>query len=358
MRRGARGLTLAGALSALVLLAGCAGDAPPEAAKPRRSATHLVEVETAARHALRTAHEQTGTLRYRRTVRVFAQEEGRVTALPKFEGDSVVAGETLVQLEDDLLRAELAKAQASSRQARLDLERIRGLIHKRAASEDELAQAQTAVQVAEADEQLLRTRLGYTRIQAPFAGVITERRVEPGDVVAKHAHLLTLADPASLQVAVPVSELLLPLIAEGDPVRIRIDALGGAEHPGRILRIHPELDALTRQGTVELALDPIPAGARAGQFARVTLESAEVERLLVPFSALRRDRSGEFVFLLRDGKAVQTPVRSGLRIKDRVEIVEGLAGGEQVITRGFLGLTPGKPVTLAESATPAVSATP
>ncbi len=348
--------TAALALGLVLLLAGCGADAPNGPTKARERSVHLIEVEVAERTPVRTAHARTGTLRYRRTVRLHAQEEGKVTALPKFESDPVTAGEVVVQLEDDLLRAEFAKAQATTHQARLDFDRIRGLIKKQAAAEDALAQARTAVQIAEADEQLLRSRLGYTRISAPFAAVVTERRVEPGDVVARHAHLLTLADPDSLVIDVAVSELLLPLLREGDPAQIRIDALGGDVHPGRILRIHPELDPLTRQGKVEIRLDPIPPGARAGQFARIDLESAVVNRLHVPFAALRRDRGGEFVFTLADGKAVQTPVRSGLRFRDRIEILEGLEPGQQVITRGFLGLIPGKAVELADASPPATAA--
>jgi RND family efflux transporter MFP subunit len=222
------------------------------------------------------------------------------------------------------------------------------LSKKRATSEDELARAETALDVAQAEEQLLRTRLGYMLIEAPFAGVVTERVAEPGDVVAKHDHLLTLADPASLVAEIQVSELLLPRLAVGDPVQLRIDAIGPGEHAGRILRIHPELDRFTRQGTIEVALEPIPAAARAGQFVRTTLHSAQVERLLVPFAAVRRDRQGEFVYLLRDGKAEPQRVHTGVRIKDQIEILDGLEAGNEVIARGFLGLTPGKKVQALE----------
>lgn len=96
---------------------------------------------------------------------------------------------------------------------------------------------------------------------------------------------------------------------------------------------------------MELTLDPVPLGARAGQFVRATLNAAQSERLLVPFRALHRDREGEFVWLVGpEGAAQRRPVRSGLRIADGIEILQGLAPGDRVITRGFLGLTEGKPV--------------
>lgn len=330
----------------LLGVSGCSDTANDKAPieKPKRP-PHLVEVVTVAREAVSSAHERIGTLRSRRTVRIHNQEEGRILALPRFEGDLVKEGEALVQLEDALLRAELDKARASSRQARLDLERIEGLIKKRATSNDELARAKTALDIALAEERILDIRLGYARITAPFDGVVTERRMEPGDLATKNSHLLTLSDPNSLVTEIHLSELLLPHIQPGDPVDVRIDALGSAVFSGRIQRIHPELDGVTRQGKVEVALDPVPAGARAGQFSRVTLTSARIERLLLPFAAVRRDNRGEFVYLLNAQNEVsRMAVTSGIRIAGQIEVLSGLSGGEQVIKRGFLGLNEGKRV--------------
>jgi RND family efflux transporter MFP subunit len=296
-------------------------------------------------------HERPGSLRFRRLVRLFSQEEGRVTQLALFEGDQVEAGQLLVELDDELLRAEADKAIATREQKALDFQRLLGLRNRQAVSEDELAQARTALAIAQADERLLQARLELTRIRAPFAGVVTERRIEPGDFVARNTHLLTLADPDSLVAEVLVSELILPHLALGDPVSLRIDALGSVSFAGEILRIHPALDQATRQAVVEVALKPIPEGARAGQFVRARLKSAAVERILVPFRALLQDRDGELLWLVgQDGKAERRAVRSGLRIANQIEILEGLTPGERVITRGFLGLTESKTVRVVEDA--------
>jgi len=94
-------------------------------------------------------------------------------------------------------------------------------------------------------------------------------------------------------------------------------------------------------------MDPVPEGARAGQLVRATLNTAAVDRLLAPFRAVRRDRDEEFLWLLDDeGKMERHPVRTGLRITDRVGILEGLEPGERVVTRGFSGLAQGKPVRI------------
>lgn len=333
-------------LPSILLLAALLGcDASAADNKPvRKVKPHLVQAIEVQLADTRISNERTGTLSYARQVRIYNQEEGRIAALPWFEGDRVEAGAELVRLDDDLVRAELARAEAEVNQARLDLKRIDDLVAKRAASRDELARTRTALEVARAEATLQQTRLGYTRIQAPFTGVVTQRLVEPGDVAPRHTHLLSLADPQSLLTEVRASDLLLPHLRVGDPVDVRIDALGRTSHPGRILRIHPVIDPITRQGVVEVVLDPVPPGARAGQFARVTLTSAAVPRLMVPFTALRRDREGEHVYLVQDGKARRVSVRSGLRLADRIELLQGVEPGQQIIYRGFLGLTDGKPV--------------
>ena len=329
--------------------AGCSQQGqPPRGPGDRQPAPHLVELFTVAEERVRSVYERTGTLRYRRVVRVFNQEEGRITLLPHYEGDRVQAGDLLVRMEDDLLRAELDKAEAATLQARLDLERLENLVARRAASEDELARTRTALNIAVAERRLLQTRLAYTRITAPFDGLVTARLAEPGDVAARHSHLLTLSDPGSLVTEIHVSELLLPHLRAGDPAAVRIDALGSARFDGRILRIHPELDAVSRQGVVEVVLEPVPDGARAGQFARVTLETREVPRLLVPFQAVKRDQRGEFVYRIDEASKVhRVPVRSGMRVADMIEILEGLAPGERIVQRGFLGLAEGRTVTPA-----------
>ncbi len=329
-----------------LLLAACGQEAgQPQATTPPPN-NHLVVAEEVAYRPISAVHERTGTLRARRLVRIYNQEEGRITSLPFFEGDRVEEGELLLSLDDELLKAELAKAEANADQARQDFSRLSNLATRKAVSRDELSRARTQLEVAKAEQNLLQTRLGHTRIAAPFSGVISARYAEPGDVVPRHSHILTLSDPGSLVTQIHISELLLPHLKIGDLVQVRIDALGNERYPGRILRIHPELEPVTRQGIVEIILEPVPAGARAGQFARVTLESAQVERLMVPFAAIRHDKEGPFVYLLDgDQKAQRRAVRSGIRIADKIEILEGLEPGLQVITRGFLGLSTGKSVS-------------
>lgn len=336
---------------ALTLTAACT---PPSDNKPvakRQPPPHLVEVARATKETIQYQTVRSGTLRAQRTVRIFNQEEGRLTKLLVYVGDRVTQGALLAVMDDALLRAQLNKAEATQRQALQEIRRLRALEKRSLATEEELSRAQTALEVARAEVALLNTRLSYTRISAPFSGVITERLVEPGDVLPRYSHLLTLSDPESLVTDVPVSELLLPHLRQGDAATVRIDAVGDQGFSGRIERVYPTVDPQTRTGTVEVSIRPVPEGALPGQLCRVTLTLPALDRLLVPFSAIRRDASGEYVYVLDDnGRAQRRDIRSGLIFEERAAVREGLNPGERVVIKGFLGLEEGKKVTPVDTA--------
>jgi len=327
--------------TAIIVLGGCGQ--PEESAGGKPDQEHLVETAPVVSDNLSVVRTRAGTLSASREVRIHTQEEGRLTALPFHEGDRVKAGDVVVQLDDTLLRVQLERATATRRQAAEDVKRLKELRGSKLISENEYTRTVTALEVAEADERLLRTRLGYTTIKAPFDGVVTQRLSEPGNIIERHQHVLTIADPSSLLTELPVSELILPGLAIGDVAQVRIDALGDRVFEGRIVRIFPNLDPLTRRGTIEVEIDPVPEGAAPGQLCRVELNTHAARRQVIPYAALRRDSSSEYVFMLdAESRAQRVEVESGLRLADKVEIRQGLQDGQQVVTRGFLGLTQGK----------------
>ncbi len=334
----------------LASLAACgeSGDTA-QSAKPASDKAVVVSVATVDSTALAQPLVRSGTLRARRTVKLYSQEEGRIEALPVYEGDAVAAGTMVARLDDRLLSAELRKAEALNRQTELNLQRIQRLTDRKLVSADEQLRAETEARVAAAEVSLLKTRMGYTTISAPFDAVVTERLVEPGDVVQRFAHLLTLADPQSLMIDVGVSELVLPTLTTGAVVEVSIDALGAPRYAGHITRIHPTVAADTRQGIVEVELAPVPAGAQAGQLARVYLPGESKTRRSVPLNALRQDPSGEYVFVVDAASIAQRRnVSSGTSLGEHIEILDGLQDGDRVVTRGFIELTPGMPVQIVE----------
>ena len=334
-----------------VSLLGCSDDiANQESKKPKRPA-QLVELATVNIEPIQHQSQRTGTLKARKTIRIFNQEDGRLTSLPFYEGDTIKKGDILLQIDDKLLRAQFDKAKATLKQAQQDLKRLQKLRKKRLVAEDEVNRARTALNVAEAEQRLLATRLSYASLASPINGVISERLAEPGDVAPRHTHLLTLIDTETLITEVAVSGLLIPVLNIGDTVDVQIDALPEQTYKGSILRIHPTLNASTRNGIVEIILDPAPAGARPGQFCRVNLLSRSTERKLIPFSAIRQDSDGSYVYSVdAKNKAVRSRITTGLRFTDRIEILSGLEAGQRIITKGFLGLKAGKNIRTANSA--------
>jgi len=334
-----------------LLLAGCQQvDEEPKPGGKRQRPPQLVETVAVASRATSHTVTRTGTLRSRREVRLFNQEEGRVAALPFYEGDLVAKGAVVARLDDTLLRAQLEKATATRKQADSDLQRLRQLKTKSMISDDVVNRADTLLQVADAEVDLLQARLGYNTIRAPFAGLISARLIEPGDVAPRFTHLLTMFDPDSLVIECTISELMMPQVSVGSEMTVRIDALGDQSYAGHVVRIHPTVDPRTRLGILEIALDTPPSGALPGQLGRITVTLPTAVRRVIPYLALRRDTQGEYVFRVADGKVQRTAVRSGLLLGDLVEILEGIEDGDPVVVRGFLGLSDGSTVRVVASA--------
>jgi membrane fusion protein (multidrug efflux system) len=313
-----------------------------------------VETARAQSDSVTRTIERNGVLRPHREARLSLPQEGQLLELPYHESAQVKEGALLARLDDTLLRAQLKKSQAQLNQAEQDLQRLKRLQKSRVITEDELARAVTMLEVARAEEEELQVLLRQTRLLAPFDGLISQRLAEPGDTVARFSHLLTLIDVSSLYTQLTLSEMVLPGLAIGDEVSLTIDALGPERFSGTIARIHPQVDAQSHQGTIEVMLSPPPAGALPGQLCRVALPLRGAVRLLVPYSALRRDTRGEFLFVVNEHNKVERRATvSGLHFDERIEILHGLRPGERIVTRGFLGLNEGGAVTEAgDAATP------
>jgi membrane fusion protein (multidrug efflux system) len=333
----------------LLTMSACTQEPPKKPKKKKQE--HLVETATATRADLSVSLTRTGTLKARREVNVFSQEEGAITELPYYEGDTVQQGDLIARLDDKLIQAQLNRTRATRRKAEQDVKRLRDMYQKKLASDADLAEAETALEVARADEQILSTRLSYTRIEAPLSGIVTKRLSEPGNVAERHTHLLTITDPTSLITEVSVSGLLLAQLKTGDITRVSIDALGYKSYQGRIMRIHPSLNPTTRRGTIEVELRPVPVGALPGQLCRVQFNTHTGERLTIPFRAIRRDLKGKYVFLVDNESRVQrVTIQDGLRIGEYIEVLDGLSEGQQVVTKGFLSLISGKKVKWVQAA--------
>lgn len=306
-----------------------------------------VEVANVSRAPIQVTRIIAGSLEATLRVDIFNEEQGRITKLPFYEGDIVEQGAVLVELDSGLIQAQLDKANAALQQAELDLKRLNRLMPSQLASEAQLAEAKTKRLQSKAEVTLLETRLAHTHMKAPFSGRISVRHKEVGDVVPVHSHILTIIDPTSLKARFRVSAILLNHIQKDSTVNLRIDALGDQHYPAKILRIHPVIDPLTRQGIVEVKLTPVPAGALPGQLSRLYLTSFTSPLRTIPLAALRHDALGEYVFRVEKDTSRHTRVKTGLQVNDRVEILDGLNTDDKVIVKGIIGLRDGKKVHIA-----------
>lgn len=335
----------------MLLLSGC----EQETLKKKRSARPLPIVEAVQVEVQSLNHQfiVSGTLESNKTIHFFNQAEGMLQALPFHEGDKVQQGQLLAKLDNTIIKAEYDKAEATLKQTRIDYKRLEKLASSNLTSNELLTRAKTKVTLDQAEYNLQKKRLSYTEIKAPWEGVISERLVEPGDVLALHTHFLSLIDTSSLIVKIPLSELSLNKINLQDPIRFSIDSLGKNTFSGNVLRIHPQVNSQTRKGIIEVKLHPVPQGARPGQLTRIQLITEKKDVLVIPLSAIRYDQQGAYVFTIitteNESKISRSNIVTGDKYPQLIEVIEGLKAGNSIVKKGLFGLSSGKKVKLAEN---------
>lgn len=328
------------------LLIACDSDNATPANKQFTKA-HKVIVSIA--HIQTVQHKQivTGSLEAINTLKLYSEENSRITSLPLFESDHASSGDILVTLDNQLIQADLDKAIALVKQAKVSLKRLKKLQPKKLASEEDVTLARTTLDVTKAEQKRQRARLSRTTIRATFDGVISQRNYEPGDVIAANSHILTLIDPKTLRVRLQLSEQWVSLVKAGSSVDVRIDALGDQVFSGTISRIYPTINPSTRKGTLEITLAPTPDGARAGQLARVNINTQATDKLVVPSRSIHHDIDGAHVFIINDEmKAQKVHIQQGLDFGEVTEILSGVSIDDKIVSKGFLGLRNNKTVVI------------
>lgn len=312
-----------------------------------------VEIATVERATLARTSLVTGQLSPLRVVGVNSQVAGALTAVNVEEGSRVTTGMVLAELDGRELAAQLRAARANLTLARATAERSEQLRQSQVVTAAEFERDQAALAAAEASVAQLETRVGFTTIRSPIDGVVTQRFVQAGDIVGGSARLFTVADLNTLVTQLPVSELEVPLLREGASVSVRVDALG-RDVPGRIRRIFPAVDSVSRLVPVEVAISGAQqAGLRPGYSVRVTLKLDERDdALVIPTRAVVGAAGSQSVYVIRDGRAERRRVRVGTDLDGRMEVLEGLAAGDTVITTGNALLRDGAQVRIVEPLAP------
>lgn len=294
-----------------------------------------VEVTPAKAGPLVETIQAVGTLRPNEAVTVTSEIAGRVAKLAFREGQRVNAGDLLVQLDAAILRAELARSRSELTLARANHERNTRLARDGMASPRTRDESLAALQAAEAGIALAEARLEKTAIRAPLSGVVGLRAISSGAFVEPGTPIVELSDIDPIKLDFRVPELALPSLRNGQSVRVTVDALPGLRFAGEVYAIDPIVEPGGRAVRLRARIPNPDARLTAGLFARVEIVISEREQvLLIPESAVFARGNGRHVFRIVDGRAKLTPVSVGVRRPGQVEIREGLAAGDVVVTAG------------------------
>jgi membrane fusion protein (multidrug efflux system) len=288
--------------------------------------------------------EVVGTVRAKLHSVIEAKVSGKIEQMLVVPGQEVKAGELLVQLDAREVQAQMDQAAALRQQAESDLKRATDLFQQKILSSSEYDSAQSKFRVADAAATEAKTLLGYTKVTAPFAGVITRKYADVGDLAAPGKPLLEMEDARDLQLEADVPEAVIDRLTLGDKLGVRVSGVSN-ELAGVVSEIAPSADPNSRTFLVKLDLPPT-SGLRAGQFGRVAVPVGETSALRVPASAVLQRGEVELVFVVANGHAQLRIVKTGKRVGDEVELVSGVDAGEQVVTEGTSNLLDGQSVTL------------
>ena len=347
-------------LAAFLLMRG--GDETAPAGGPGangRGQAPSVTVVVPGRQTVTRTISATGSLGARVDMPVgVAGEGGMVTRVLVQPGQWVGAGQTLAVIERSVqsqearqLAAQVNVARADARLAQQELIRAQALVSRGFVSKADVDRrvatrdaANARVQVAQANLAQSRARIGRLDIRAPAAGLILERRVEPGQVVSGGSGaLFRVAQGGQLELLAQLSEADLASLPVGSPATVT--PVGTTQKfTGSVWQISPVINAQNRQGIARVALPYNPA-LRPGGFASVQIASGTQQAPVLPESAILSDEKGSFVYIVgRDNKVERRAVTTGPVTNQGIAITSGITGTESVVLRAGGFLNPGESV--------------
>ncbi len=332
----------------IALISGCSRKPETTAA---REEVIPVEVAPVTRHVIDRTLELTGNIEPYQMNNLGAQMSGRIQKIYVDAGDRVHKGDILVQMDD----AQLTQARVQYQLAKQDFERMKPLLEEGSISPSQFDKIKGAYESAKAAYELV---LENTRIRAPFSGVVTRKWMNEGEVfllfpgAAGLPAIVTLMqiNPVKIKVNVPESDF--PHVRKGMPATIRVDVLPGKSFGGKVSRLEPTIDPLTRTFGVEVEIPNPDETLRPGMFARVSLKFGTDTVVAVPRSALvNQVGTGKyFAFVVENGIARRRDVVRGNRFDSLIEIRQGIRPGEQIVVSGQYRLKDGAKVSVAAPA--------
>jgi RND family efflux transporter MFP subunit len=338
-------------------LAGCGNERPAANAAPETVSG--LSVIIAQKTAVPDWLEAVGTVQAAQTSQISSQMTGNIIEIRAREGDHVQSGQVLAVIDDaqplaavDQATAALAAAEkeVSAADSNFALaestrKRYQQLYEKKSVSPQEFDEVNAKYQSAEAQRDMARARqaqsaaalaqartsLGYTRIRAPFAGVVTAKMADAGTLASPGMPIFTVEDTRAYRLEVTIDESDVHLVHLGQAATAAIDALGNAQLSGKVAQVVPAADAASRSFLVKISL-PADAQLRSGLFGRAHFARGERQALLVPRTSVVERGQLEEVYVLDANQIAELRyVTLGANAGDKVEVLSGLQEGDKLV---------------------------
>ena len=313
--------------------------------------------------AIRTGPAISGSLTPEKSATLRAEMSGSVVQTYAEAGQRVRAGQQLAQLDASVLRDQqisaqgaVTTAQSAYDIAQRELSRAETLEKAGAIAQRDLEQARNALiaargQLSTARAQLanVNKQLDKASVQAPFDGVVSVRSVNAGDVVSPGTALYTVVDPGSMQLEASVPADALTSVRVGMPVDFTVNGYPNRHFTGRITRVNPTADPVTRQVKILASIPNAGNTLVGGLYAEGRVSSEAHTAPMIPISAVDERGLRPTVVRIRNGKVEKTEVGLGIRDQaaETVEITSGLAPGDTVLLGAARGISPGTPVKVS-----------
>ena len=282
-----------------------------------------------------------GSLRSRRGVVLRPEVGGRITQLNFTDGQRVRKGQVLVQFDDQLPQAQVQQSRAELSIAKANQKRNQELVAQNFISQRSLDESAANLEVAQAKLALAQATAARLKIVAPFDGIAGIRQVNVGDYLKDGADIVNIEDIEAIFVDYRLPERFQSKVKRGQTAVLDIDALPGRQYTAQIQAIDPLIDANGRSIGIRGCIDNRQLQLRPGMFARVnTVFGVKDDARVIPEEAIVPQAGKQFVIKLLDAADPQTrttqrvEVKVGLRSPGRVEVLEGLAPGDTVVTTG------------------------
>jgi RND family efflux transporter MFP subunit len=334
-------LIYVGIAAALISFMGCSSDSR----SGKSPETIKVQLAKAEKREFSSEENYVGTIKSKETVNISTKMMGRLLSLQVDEGSVVKKGQLLAEVDaaeaDSAYRqsdAGLRAADVNSGNMEKDLERYKRLYEEKAVTKHQLeqieagaAQAKAQKEQASASVRMAKTLMSYGKLYSPVNGVITKKWMEPGNLAYPGMAILTVENPASLELLVEVPEEKSRQISSGSTAKIFTGNEDDRSVDTKVVMVVPTANAFTKTSTVRLEI-PSDAGIVPGQFARVRFNAFKKDFVSVPDGAMKRQGQLEMVFT-RDDKGLSSLriVRSGRREGGFVQVLSGLSGDETVV---------------------------